>query len=257
MSDTLQAILKRQLGVDSLEAVPNRYGPEGFCFSCAGVQAVGNWQRLRSLFERTRCWPVILGDDDEKDRVLEIAQSEFGQPYEQILKDSVATTPEEWLSEREAGLLDDGSGRDTDEVRRSFHGSWPDRVDALTQFTIPYGTLDRKPKQKVTMGLFAVQNSCEIPAVVNFGGWNDCPSPFAHVLMMRKWAREYGAELVGMSGDVVEMLVERPPQSRESALKLATEQFLYCSDIVTQGAENIESLAAALLGTKIWFFWWD
>ncbi|WP_414650247.1 DUF4253 domain-containing protein, partial [Duganella sp.] len=34
-------------------------------------------------------------------------------------------------------------------------------------------------------------------------------------------------------------------------------QYLYCADIVDQGTESIEALAATLLNARVWYFWWD
>jgi hypothetical protein len=53
------------------------------------------------------------------------------------------------------------------------------------------------------------------------------------------------------------MRVANPPTTKEDALKLAEEQFVYCEDIVTQGTETIENLAAGLINAKKWYFWWD
>ena len=47
------------------------------------------------------------------------------------------------------------------------------------------------------------------------------------------------------------------PATKEEALALAWEQFVYCPDIVTQGTETVEVLAAALLNGPVWLFLWD
>jgi hypothetical protein len=44
---------------------------------------------------------------------------------------------------------------------------------------------------------------------------------------------------------------------RDAATTLAVEQFTYAYDIVEQGTQSIEALAAILLGGPMWFFWWD
>jgi len=92
---------------------------------------------------------------------------------------------------------------------------------------------------------------------LRFGGWNECPSPEVHVALMRLWQERFGAEVVGITRDVVEMRVERPPTNKVDALRLAKQQYLYCQDIVDQGTQTLESLAAVLLGGTSWFFWWD
>ena len=40
-------------------------------------------------------------------------------------------------------------------------------------------------------------------------------------------------------------------------MDLAWEQYLYCQDIVVQGCETIANLAATLLNSPFWYFWWD
>jgi hypothetical protein len=73
----------------------------------------------------------------------------------------------------------------------------------------------------------------------------------------RRWHQEYGADIACLSSDVIECTVKSPPSSRQSALALAQEQFVYCPDIVHQGVESLEALAAILLDGKTWYFWWD
>ena len=82
-------------------------------------------------------------------------------------------------------------------------------------------------------------------------------NPDVHVALMRYWHEKYGAELMTLTRDVVEMSVARPPMTREDALELAKEKFLYCQDILTQGTQTLERLAAEHLGCPVWFFWWD
>ena len=75
--------------------------------------------------------------------------------------------------------------------------------------------------------------------------------------MLMKLQVRFGAELVGLSTDRMDLRVTRPPQSRAEALDLAREQYVYCSDIVDQGVGTFSALAAVLLGNPLWSFWWD
>jgi Domain of unknown function (DUF4253) len=60
-----------------------------------------------------------------------------------------------------------------------------------------------------------------------------------------------------MAHDTLELRVSRLPQTRGTALALAQEQFAYCPDVIEQGRETFEALAAQLLKSTIWSFWWD
>ena len=55
---------------------------------------------------------------------------------------------------------------------------------------------------------------------------------------------------MAVTSDTIELSVSNPPKTREDALKLAEEQFIYCEDIVLQGTETLEALATELLNSK-------
>ena len=101
-----------------------------------------------------------------------------------------------------------------------------------------------------------VENA-SIPALMSFGGWNANPPPEYHVAALRSWHERYGARLISLTGDVMELRVERRPETREEALELAREQYAYCNDIVDQGVGDLAGLAATLMVSDVWYFWWD
>ncbi len=260
MQETLPGLLRDRFGITALETIPSRHAPPGYKFDCPGAEAIDRWRKLRELFEESGYWPVILGNAKERDRVLGVVDSEDAEPLNKILYRLATETADGWLQDRrQANLkaLQDAYGDKWEKAAAGVHGDWPKQVNALTQFTIPFEGPRNLPKATVTIGLFPVKHCWEVPAYLNFGGWNECPDPLGHALMMKDWLEKYGAEVVGMNGDVIEMYVHKPPSTREEALKVAEQQFLYCEDIVTQGTETIERLAAGLLNNHIWYFWWD
>lgn len=107
------------------------------------------------------------------------------------------------------------------------------------------------------MGLVPAREPWQVPLALAYGNWNDCPGPVVHAGMARYWAEHYGARLIAAGPDTIEFMVDRPPSSREDAIKLAKEQYLYCTDIVDQGVGTISALAVALIGCGTWNFWWD
>ncbi|WP_278985274.1 DUF4253 domain-containing protein [Sphingobium yanoikuyae] len=92
---------------------------------------------------------------------------------------------------------------------------------------------------------------------MRWGNWNACPSPEIHVAALRYWHHRYGAELIGLNGDTINMRASRRPSTKAEALNLARDQFYYCADIVYQGTETLAPLAAGLMDSDWWFFWWD
>lgn len=134
---------------------------------------------------------------------------------------------------------------------------WPDETPSNQMLTLHLDTLSQKPKKKVSIGLLPIDEPWQAPAYLDYGGWNECPLPEEHTAIHLRWQEQYGATIACMSGDVIECKVSNPPLTKEAALKLAREQFVYSPDIVLQGTGSIEALAAGLLGASVWFFWWD
>jgi hypothetical protein len=210
-----------------------------------GDKALTELNRLRTNFPSSGQYPIILGNSEEMDRVLEFAEE--GDDPSEILKFSQTIDAEEWLQKR----------KELDPDMYSFdEGDWPrqgEKISIITHLDI----LTQKPLNKVSIALLKISASWEAFANLNWGAWNDCPEPAVHCAIHKQWASQYGSEVVSITGDVVQCVVARPPTSRAASMKLAYEQFYYCSDIVAQGTQTITALAAGLMDGQYWYFWWD
>jgi Domain of unknown function (DUF4253) len=243
-----------------------------------GTEAVATWKRLRKLVPKMGHWPLLLGTDEDLDDLAYSLERAKGQTPTRVLRkaekiDAVAEfTRWQQVVERncrEAAKEWEESG--APDVQQEYEhvlaqappfqglprGDWPEDAEPAMVFRIPFDVLTKKPLPAVHVGLVPTTQGWTTPAFLTFGGWKDCPRPHDHLAVLRYWGERYGAEVVGITHDIVEMLVARPPRSRRRALELAREQYLYCSDIVDQGTRTIDNLAAILLGGKVWYFWWD
>jgi hypothetical protein len=136
-------------------------------------------------------------------------------------------------------------------------GEWPADVTLSTGPSVAFEVTANKPLDKVHIALIPTDDWTTIPAHLQWGGWNACPHPEFHVAALRSWRDRFGAELVGLRRDTMDLRVARRPQTREAALELAREQYVYCNDIVDQGVGGLSALAADLMADPWWFFWWD
>jgi hypothetical protein len=229
--------------------------PEGvFVLTVTADQAETRWRRLRAVVDETGYWPVLLGSDEDLDlhrENLEIAQ-DAGEESEagRILHAAKLFDPAQWVERQLRGGVDDGPG------------AWPDApssADGATDgaFSIPRSAAALDSWAVIHIAMAPTRSSWEVPAYLRFGGFNDCPHPYEHVALWRYWHARYGAEIVGITPDVVEGLTARPPRDRDGALRLAREQHAYCSDIVSQGCGSVSVLASLLVDRPHWFFWWD
>lgn len=253
-----------------------------------GAQAWSEWQRLKTA---GRGWPIIVGNDEGLERIAEQFSLEDptvnpylatmpGQrgprPPAEIIKTAAGLT---WPADYDKWRKDSGNGdvivldpskqgrlvpfsdilkQPSIEDYEAPVGDWPSEHAAASSG--PSGTVDLrtgKPLDHVHILLIPTDKSWEVPAYLRWGNWNACPPPEYHVLALKAWHERYGAELVGISGDTMDLHVARPPQSRDAALALAREQYRYCSDIVDQGVGTLAALADGLMGEPWWFFWWD
>ena len=135
-------------------------------------------------------------------------------------------------------------------------GDWPDNPHSQLRPSV-HLHYSGAPYDEVYIVTMQDVENASIPALLSFGGWNANPAPEYHVAALRSWHERYGARLISLTGDVMELRVERRPETREEALDLAREQYAYCNDIVDQGVGDLASLAATLMVSDVWYFWWD
>jgi len=216
----------------------------------SGAQALSELTRLRAEFPSTGAYPFLVGGDDDLERIQEAAEFNEESP-EAILADAARVDLAQWTQERRAEAAEDEL--DEDELA----GVWPGENMTKGSTMLHADLLSGKPKAQANIGLVRLNNPWELPAHLKWGGWNECPCPEVHCAFHAMWAKEYGAQITGMSGDVIECLVAKPPRTQEQALRLAWQQYWDCTDIVDQGTESVAALAATLLNSPYWYFWWD
>ncbi len=136
-------------------------------------------------------------------------------------------------------------------------GEWPAKPEPSVGLTVVSDILTGKPLPKAYVGIAPTDDWTTIPAYLRWGGWNECPAAEYHVAAMRGWRDRYGAELVGMSADTLNLRIATRPKTREEALALAREHYIYCADIIDQGFPSYSALAAYLMANDWWYFWWD
>jgi hypothetical protein len=213
--------------------------------SVSGANALAELERFRAGYPSGGLYPILLGDTKDKDRVFEGRQEGFDAS--DSLNYCQTIEPIRWMEQR----------RELDpDLYQADDGNWPARADKMGIVT-HLDIVSRKPKNEVFFALLKLSKPWESFAYLSWGGWNECPEPAVHCAFHRYWFERYGAEVVSMTGDIVQCIVARPPADRAASMELAREQYLYCCDIVEQGTQTIAALAAGLMDAKYWYFWWD
>jgi Domain of unknown function (DUF4253) len=212
--------------------------------TCPGATAL---EEINRIATGGRGYPVLLGGAEDYERVIENAE-ESEEDADEIAKRALAIDTDSWLQER---------FESDPEYYEELSGDWPEDVENSGRFIGHTDISSGEPLDQVHIAVLPTEDSWRVPCLLKFGGWNECPFAEEHAAMFKRWQEKYGARVVTVTGDTIEMSVERPPTTRDDALVLAREQYLYCADIVQQGTETIEALAATLVDGTVWFFWWD
>jgi Domain of unknown function (DUF4253) len=214
-----------------------------------GVDALRILAERRAQFAATGEYPFLIGSGEEIERLQETADFNTEQPAE-IIRSALGIQVDDWF----AACRERAEKHNDAEL---ILGDWPRSIPQPLSLTLHTDILTGKVLPTVHLGLAKIEHFWQLPAVLKYGDWNDCPSPEVHCALHRSWQNRFGAEIAGVSGDVIECIVENPPTDRESATALAWEQYWYCGDIVDQGCGKILNLAATLLNSRNWYFWWD
>lgn len=136
-------------------------------------------------------------------------------------------------------------------------GIWPKKEAAMNGLAVSLDVMSDKPLPKVHIAIIPTDDWTTIPAYLHWGGWNDCPPPEYHVAALRSWRDRYGAELIGLSHDMMNLRVVQRPKSHNEAITLAREQYVYCRETIEPPKESYSTLAAELMISDWWYFWWE
>jgi hypothetical protein len=244
---------------DELGAQPVEGGaPLRFCdgrrvevVKVGGDEAIETWRALRDEAGSSGRWPVLIGSPDDARVLAEMTEinCDDGHRYERTLE-RASKVDVDRAKARTARFYGVRPG--------DLRGSTPLPDEAPSdEFLVPLDALTEEPLPEVRIALLPIDASWKATAILPWGNYNDNPAPPVHTAVLRDWSRRYGAEVVSMTGDVLELSVTRPPTSDTAALALAREQFSYAPDIVHQGVGDVETLAALLKNGHAWYFWWD
>jgi hypothetical protein len=244
----LEEIAQRlaQVGVDvpPLETLDLVEGVTAAGFGSSGDEAVEWWRRLNAAADRTGCRPVLIPSAEEVKPVVE-----EGTPAQRLAACDKLDPA--------AVLSPHGSWVDLDaDMQEAYLDRWPDDVDRLDGFRMVHD-LQGRPAP-VIVALVIAEYGWQIPTMLSYGNWNDCPAPAVHGVVLRHWYQRYGAELVGLTHDGMEFALARPPRTREDAMALAYDYVTYSLDGMSlYDADDLPDLAACLIDADVLRLWWD
>lgn len=213
-----------------------------------GETAVTTWSALRAK-AKGQYWPLLVG---QAGAFRSFDHHPSPQQRQEIVRQAEQLDLKDWQQGILAGV--DLSDLGDEELSAMIAGG---AFPPNHEITVQRDVLAQTPFARVDFMLLPVRESWQSLACLGFGGWNACPEPQIHTALLRQWEAEYGAECVACDGAVLELRVAQPPTELTQAEALAQQHYAYCPDIVEQGVQSIQNLAQTLVGSSVWYFWWD
>jgi hypothetical protein len=93
--------------------------------------------------------------------------------------------------------------------------------------------------------------SAVVPMLYELGGFNECPDPVTHAVVLGRWEREYGATVFALSHNSITLHLARLPKDRRAIAWAGIARHLYCSEF-----PNVTSALRDVV-RRTWSFWWD
>ena len=222
------------------------------------ADAAGAWLALRERLGGTGLVPLLLsGLRGQSDRPWE--SGELGPPASGALAglEVPALLRDGWDMHVPDPEEDE---QETAELLAPFSRSFPGLAPAASGLASLAGLEEAVASLTEPMRIGLVVASRPADTLVSIGwqgaaNYHGTAAPLTVVL--RSWEERFGATVMHVGFDTVDLLVERPALSQQAALAVAAEHFAFCMDNIYQGAGSISEYARELTGAIRWSFWWD
>lgn len=207
--------------------------------------------RLRADWPSTGEYPFFIGPQVAVERLLSLRDD--GGVALQTVERSLEIDVDDWIRQRKQEAVEM-----EDFFPDVVTGPWPTEPPAQPTRRLSEITATGEGGEDLFLGVTSVDAPWQVAAALQYGGWNACPSPRYHCACHRLWQERYGAEICGVTESELEFSVSGPPLDPAAAEHLAWQHYWYCTDIVEQGPPGtVQGLAAMLLKSSHWYFWWD
>ncbi|MFI0412030.1 DUF4253 domain-containing protein [Actinomadura sp. 3N508] len=211
------------------------------------------WGRLRAEHARSGLWPLLMDESDQPWASGQIAP----EPVEEIGN----YVPQAFMSEVWSDWAELAADEDLDDLA-PFGRHCPGPAPPGVPVDDPDAMADRYARvlagRGLTLGLAAVDRGADTLTAVGWQGalnHNEWTAPLSAVL--RGWEDRFGARVVALGFNTLELSVAAPPMTTRHAVQVAAEHWTFCPDILFQGPGSLAGYAEEIRAKTNWSFWWD
>jgi hypothetical protein len=109
----------------------------------------------------------------------------------------------------------------------------------------------------LALGLVPAARPADILPLIGWLGSDRFDSALPIAAVLRSWEDRFGARLVEAGHDEIRLLVDRPPRTLDHARAVAAEHYALADECGGRGLSTVPAIAASLIGSPFWAFWWD
>ncbi|MEV6974006.1 DUF4253 domain-containing protein [Kitasatospora sp. NPDC093806] len=223
----------------------------------------GLWERLHRAHPETGLWPLLLAPLDGGP---DFRPWLSGELYPDQASDLSHHDPAVLLRDWWDSITPDPEEDDADlvDALAPYVRTWPGLAPAAA---VPDGAADREarglagflqPGRNVRLGLVRADSGAEALVACGWSGPVNHENDIAKIAaVLAGWERRFGARVVEVGFDTLQLSVAVPPATLAEALPVAAEHTALCSDLVFQGTGTLTAYAEQLVGSHLWHFWWD
>ncbi|MFJ9605965.1 DUF4253 domain-containing protein [Kitasatospora sp. NPDC101176] len=232
----------------------------------------GLWQQLHRAHPQTGLWPLLLvplREDGEFRPWLsgELSPEAASDPS---YYDPAALLRTWWRGISSTGEDEDGDelfpedAAELQEALAPFGPRWPGPAPAATLREGAAGSEARALADVLQglrgprLGLVGAASGAEALVACGWRGPTNHEEDTAKIAaVLADWERRFGAQVVQVGFDTLDLSVAAPPTTPAEALRVAAEHTALCPDLVFQGTGALTAYAEELVGSHHWSFWWD
>ncbi|MFA1550536.1 DUF4253 domain-containing protein [Actinomadura chokoriensis] len=211
------------------------------------------WAALRAEHHRSGLWPLLMDESDQPWAAGQIAP----EPVAEVAN----YHPHAFMYEVWADFAEQAADDDLDDLA-PYGRHCPGPAPAGVPLDDPDTMADRYARvlagRGPSLGLVPVERGAD---ALTAAGWqgalnhNEWTAPLSAVL--RGWEDRFGARVVGLGFNTLELSIAAPPVTTRHAVHVAAEHWAFCPDILFQGPGTLAGYAEEIRGKTHWSFWWD
>lgn len=247
------ALEKTGLSFSSLLATQSPFPKNMFLIPSTSLEK--DWQSLAASLKDSGFWPVIVGDKDDLRVRSEMLEGRSHEDAHNEISLASQFNYAKWEKQAKSDVAP--LGDDDEQIEDEYLIFDASEIELLATSPALKSAFPANKMETNYIAIIECKSPSHIPAILSLGEFNNCPSSDIHIALIQKLEKEAGAQLMSLTSDTVELHLTKLPKNQKTLAELSIINYLWASDVVSQGTESVPALAEAMQESETMFLWWD